>query len=70
MLDCQDKIYSEEYEDYIVEYGNRPELVPEQYETECYQLVSSGSRLYILRERRWTATVGMQNWRFPDVLVF
>lgn len=41
MLDCQDKIYSEEYEDYIVEYGNRPELVPEQYETECYQLVSS-----------------------------
>ena len=40
-MDCQDKIYSEEYEDYIVEYGNRPELVPEQYETECYQLVSS-----------------------------
>lgn len=36
-MDCQDKIYSEEYEDYIVEYGSRPEL----YETECYQLVSS-----------------------------
>ena len=40
-MDCQDKIYSEEYEDYIVEYGSRPELVPDQYETECYQLVSS-----------------------------
>ncbi len=40
-MDCQDKIYSEEYEDYIVEYGSWPELVSEQYNTECYQLVNS-----------------------------
>ena len=37
-MDCQDKIYSEEYEDYIVEYGSWSELVSEQYQTDCYQL--------------------------------
>ena len=38
VVDCQDKIYSEEYEDYIVEYGSWSELVSEQYQTDCYQL--------------------------------
>lgn len=41
VVDCQDKIYSEEYEDYIVEYGSQPELVSEQYQTDCYQLADS-----------------------------
>lgn len=38
---CENAIYSEEYEDYIVEYPGRPEYIRDRYGTDCYQIVSN-----------------------------
>lgn len=40
MADCQEAIYSEEHEDYIIEYYGE-EGIGEVYQTSCYQLVNS-----------------------------
>jgi hypothetical protein len=42
MTDCQEAIYSEEYEDYIIEYAGREEGIETLYKTNCYQLAGSG----------------------------
>jgi hypothetical protein len=42
MSDCQEAIYSEEYEDYIIEYAGREEGIETLYKTDCYQLLGSG----------------------------
>lgn len=40
-VDCEKIIYSEEYEDYIIEYFGQGEEVREIYRTPCYQLLTS-----------------------------
>lgn len=39
MADCQDAIYSEEYEDFIIEYA-REGHIREDYGVDCYQLAN------------------------------
>lgn len=39
--DCQEAVYSEEYEDYIIEYTGPEESIEELYRTTCYQRVDS-----------------------------
>lgn len=40
MADCQDAIYSEEYEDYIFEYS-REKYIQGYYGVDCYQLANA-----------------------------
>ena len=40
-VDCQELIYSEDYEDYIIEYTGQEESIGERYRTSCYQLVNT-----------------------------
>lgn len=40
-VDCQEQIYSEEYEDFIIEYTGQRESIEEFYGVSCYQLVDS-----------------------------
>jgi hypothetical protein len=42
MTDCQEAIYSEEYEDYIIEYAGREENIATLYKTDCYQMAGAG----------------------------
>ncbi len=39
--ECTRRIYSEEYQDYLVEYYERAEFLKEQYEADCFQLLSN-----------------------------
>lgn len=39
-IKCVNRIYSEEYQDYIVEYTGFPNYLKSQYGDECFQLVS------------------------------
>ncbi len=41
MADCQEAIYSEEYEDYIVEYAGQVQNILDFYRTDCYQLADA-----------------------------
>lgn len=38
--ECINRIYSESYQDYIVEYTGLPDFLEEHYGDECFQLVS------------------------------
>lgn len=40
-VDCQEEIYSEEYEDFIVEYTGQRKNIEEFYNVSCYQLVDN-----------------------------
>lgn len=61
VVDCQDKIYSEEYEDYIVEYGSWSELVSEQYRRTVTNWQISGLPLFIWRAVRSMRAAEMQS---------
>ena len=39
--DCRETIYSEDYQDYLIEYYGDPDFINEQYEIDCYQLISN-----------------------------
>lgn len=41
MADCQEAIYSEDYEDYIIEYTGQEEEIEDIYRTSCYQFVNN-----------------------------
>lgn len=38
---CQDIVYSEDYEDFIIEYTGQRQSIEEFYQVPCYQLVDS-----------------------------
>lgn len=40
-VDCEEVAYSEEYEDYIIEYFGQGQEVGEVYRTPCYQLLTN-----------------------------
>ncbi len=46
---CEEAVYSEEYEDYIIEYFGQGQEVGEIYQTSCYQLMTN--RLGIIYQR-------------------
>lgn len=50
-VDCQEAIYSEDYQDYIIEYYEEPgESIEEKYRTSCYQIVNT--RFSIIYQNR------------------
>ncbi len=48
-MDCQDVVYSEEYQDYIVEYGGFEQLLEDSYAQNCYQVLSNRFAVVYLR---------------------
>ena len=56
---CEEAVYSEEYEDYIIEYFGEGREVEEFYQTSCYQLLTN--RLGIIYQRADEVDVEQQN---------
>lgn len=40
-IECINRIYSEDYQDYIVEYTGVPSFLEEQYGDDCFQIITN-----------------------------
>lgn len=56
---CEEAVYSEEYEDYIIEYFGEGREVGDIYQTSCYQLLTN--RLGVIYQRADEVDVEQRN---------
>lgn len=56
--DCKEKIYSEDYVDYLVEQVGKDSKIPEWYGTDCYQIACNRYAVVYLQRSR----VQYENW--------
>ena len=55
MADCRERIMSEEYGDYIVEFDGRGENAIEQYRDYCPQIIGDNGTILIRQYQNCTA---------------
>ncbi len=57
-VDCREKIYSEDYIDYLVEHVGDNSKIPEWYLSDCFQIASSRYAVIYLQNGR----IKYRNW--------
>ena len=58
MTDCEQQIYSNEYQDYLIEHTGDEALIKQWYETDCVQFASR--RLAVIYQAATVEDVGSQ----------